>query len=237
MKKTSGARWMEVVRAATDVFLSKGYRRTQMADVTRALGLSAGAIYRYVESKEALFDLVVRAGAGMDVAAAELVPPITTPRPGATLSFLRKTLKREGRIASLDVALARPKTDDPAAELERIVRELYGKTVRFRLGIKLLDRSALDWPELAALWSGHWRAGLVDQLARYLDVRTSQQSLAPVPDTKAWGRHIVETVAFFALHRHYDPFPTVMSDQVAEETVVLAVIRATVGEAQRRKGR
>jgi hypothetical protein len=115
-----------------------------------------------------------------------------TPRVGATLAFLRKTLKRDGRITSLDLALARTKADDAASEFESIVRELYRKTSQFRVGIKLLDRSALDWPELAALWSGHWRAGLVNQLSRYLDLRISQQLLSPVPDTKAWGRFIVE---------------------------------------------
>ena len=228
---------MELVGAATGVFLNKGYKRTQMADVTEAMGLSAGAIYRYVESKEALFDLLVRAGAGMKLEAAELVPPIATPRPGATLAFLRKTLKREGRIASLHAALAQPKVEDVSGEFESIVRELYTKTAQFRVGIKLLDRSALDWPELAALWSGHWRAGLVDQLARYLDLRISRHLLSPVPDTKAWSRFVIETVAFFALHRHYDPFPTAMSDLIAEETVVRALIRATSGESQRKRGR
>ena len=227
---------MALVGAATEVFLSKGYKRTQMADITEAMGLSAVAIYRYVESKEALFDLVVRVGAGMKLEAGELAPPIAIPRPGATMAFLRKTLKREGRIARLDQALARPKVDDAAGEFEGIVRELYAKTVQFRVGIKLLDRSALDWPELAALWSGHWRAALVDQLSRYLDLRVSQRLLSPVPDSKAWGRFIVETVAFFALHRHYDPFPTVMSEKVAEDTVENALIRATSGEAQRKRG-
>ena len=156
---------------------------------------------------------------------------------GATLAFLRKTLKREGRIASLDSALARAKIDDAGSEFETIVRELYAKTVQFRVGIKLLDRSALDWPELAALWSGHWRAGLVNQLYRYLDLRISKRLLSPVPDTKAWGRLIVETVAFFALHRHYDPFPTAMREPVAEDTVVRALIRATNGEVHRKRGK
>jgi len=237
MRKTGKARWVELVRAATEVFLSKGYKRTQMADITDSMGLSAGAIYRYVESKEALFDLVVRAGAGMQVDASKLSPPLATPRPGATLAFLREALKREGRMASLSTALARRKVEEVADEFESIVRELYAKTMQFRVGIKLLDRSALDWPELAALWSGHWRAGLVNQLSRYLDLRISQHLLSPVPDTKAWARFVIETVAFFALHRHYDPCPTPMSDAVAEDTVVHAVVRATNGVSQRKRGK
>lgn len=237
MKRTNTSRWVEVVGAATEVFLRKGYKRTQMADVTNAMGLSAGAIYRYVESKEALFDLVVRAGAGMRLEAGELVPPIATPRPGATLTFLRKTLRREGRIASLEDALKQPKVDDSGAEFEGIVRELYRRTLQFRVGIKLLDRSALDWPELAALWSGLWRGSLVNQLAQYLDLRIAKQSFEAVPDSKAWARLVVEAVAFFALHRHYDLFPTPMSDQIAEDTVALAVVRGTKGHAQQRRGK
>jgi AcrR family transcriptional regulator len=235
MPRTNKTRWLELVGAATEVFLSKGYKRAQMSDITDAMGLSAGAIYRYVESKEALFDLVVRAGAGMEVEVSELRPPIATPRPGATLAFLRETLKQEGRIASLRAALARPNGDDVAGEFESIVRELYAKTMRFRVGIKLLDRSALDWPELAALWSGQWRAGLVNELSRYLDLRVSQNLISPLPETKAWARFVVETVAFFALHRHYDPFPTLMSDAIAEDTTVCALVRATSVESQRKR--
>jgi AcrR family transcriptional regulator len=111
-----------------------------MADITDAMELSAGAIYRYAGSKRLLFDLVVRVGAGMEVEVSELTPPIATPSPEATLAFLRKTLKREGRIASLHAAFARPKVEDAASEFESIVRELYAKTMQFRVGIKLLDR-------------------------------------------------------------------------------------------------
>jgi AcrR family transcriptional regulator len=227
MNRISGTRWEEVVHAATEVFLRKGYKRTQMADITEALGLSAGAIYRYVESKEALFDLVVRVGAGMRIEKASLIAPILTPRPGATMAFVRRTLKREGRIANLEVALTDSKPEDVAAELEGIVRELYGRTAQFRVGIQLLDRSALDWPALAALWSGRWRANLIDQLGRYLALRISKHCLPAVPDEKAWSRFIIETVAFFALHRHYDPFPTTMTDKLAEDTAVSALVRAT----------
>jgi AcrR family transcriptional regulator len=235
MKRISGSRWEEVTRAATGVFLRKGYKRTQMADITEALGLSAGAIYRYVESKEALFDLAVRVGAGMNIETSNLIAPIATPRPGATMAFLRSTLKREGRIARLEEGLADSKPAEVAVEFEGIVRELYRKTAQFRVGIQLLDRSALDWPELAALWSGRWRAKLVDQLARYLDLRISQRRVPPVPDSKPWARYIVETVAFFALHRHYDPFPTPMSDKIAEDTAVSALVRATCTENSRKR--
>ena len=49
-----------LVDVATQVFIEQGYARTQMADVAAALGVAKGTLYGYVESKEALFDVVAR---------------------------------------------------------------------------------------------------------------------------------------------------------------------------------
>ena len=53
-------RFDQLVRTAAEVFIRNGYRRTQMADVAEALGIAKGTVYLYVESKEALFDVVAR---------------------------------------------------------------------------------------------------------------------------------------------------------------------------------
>ena len=220
------AKVAKLVEMATRLFIDKGYRRTQMADVTEAMGLSPGAIYRYVESKEALFDLVIRAGATPEQPFDNLKLPILTPKPGATVRFLRETLHREGQIKSLESALSRKSVDDPKEELAGIIRELYSRIARYHVGIKLLDRSALDWPQLAELWSGQLRGALVEQLASYIQQRIDGRLLRPIPSPRATARLIIETVAFFAMHRHYDPFPTPMDDQTAEDTVVDALMHA-----------
>jgi len=49
-----------LIECATEVFIDQGYRRTQMSDVASALGVAKGTLYLYVDSKEALFDLVAR---------------------------------------------------------------------------------------------------------------------------------------------------------------------------------
>ena len=63
VRKEKSSQVVKLVETATRLFIEKGYRRTQMEDVTLAMGWSPGAVYRYVESKEALFDLTIRAGA------------------------------------------------------------------------------------------------------------------------------------------------------------------------------
>src|SRR3989442_6450216 len=110
-KRQRSTRVVKLVETATHLFIDKGYRRTQMENITQEMGLSPGAIYRYVESKEALFDLIVRAGAMPEHSFDNLELPVPTPKPGATVRFLRETLQREGRIQSLESALTRDSVD------------------------------------------------------------------------------------------------------------------------------
>jgi hypothetical protein len=106
---------------------------------------------------------------------------------------------------------------DPAAELTDIVRQLYRLMARHRQGIALVQRSVLDWPELAVLWFGRLRGRLIDQLAQYLALRIAHGLLRPAPDPTAAARLIVEVCAFFAMHRHGDPFPTPMDEATGDD--------------------
>lgn len=225
-RKAAHERLPDLIEAAISLFIQKGYRRTQMADVTQAMRLSPGAIYRYVESKDALFDLVVRTSASPDTELADLSLPIPTPPPDSTLTFLQHVLQRDSRMPTLEAALACETVAHPSAEFEAIVREIYTTMARHRDGIKLLERSALDWPELAALWFKVSRHGLIDLLQHYLTLRSSRDQLRAIPDTLAAARLIIETCAFFAVHRHYDPAPTVLDDAVAEATALDALVHA-----------
>ena len=58
-RQTPPDRLPQLIACATRVFIEQGYRRTQMDDVAAALGVAKGTLYLYVESKEALFDLVL----------------------------------------------------------------------------------------------------------------------------------------------------------------------------------
>lgn len=49
----------EIVAAASELFLSKGYDSTTMRDVMRHLGIAKGTIYHYFASKEELLEAVI----------------------------------------------------------------------------------------------------------------------------------------------------------------------------------
>jgi len=208
------------------VFIDQGYGRTQMDDVTTALGVAKGTLYLYIESKEALFDLVIRC-ADAEPPLPQFAPlPLPTPQSGATLAHVRERIVKNQTLPALTMALARQRVKDVRAELTGILEELYDTLARNRRGIKLLDRSAQDLPELAALWFGQARGGLIATLAQYLETRMQRRLLPPLPDVAVTGRLIIEALAFWAVHRHWDPHPQVVDDAVARDTVIQFILNA-----------
>jgi len=221
----------QLVDCATRVFVAQGYRRTQMADVAAALGVAKGTLYLYVESKEALFDLVVRYADAEPPFKDRPELPVRSPKPGATLEYVRQRLAQNQPLSSLSTALARQRVADVGAEIEAIVAELYTGMARNRRGLKLLDESAPDMPELAALWFEGARGGLIANLARYLEDRARRGKLRSLPDTAVAARFVIETVVFWAVHRHWDPHPQVVEEDVAQRTVVQLIRDALVKES------
>jgi AcrR family transcriptional regulator len=225
-RQTPPTRLTDLVDAATKVFVEQGYRRTQMADVAQALGVAKGTLYLYVESKEALFDLACRyADAPPDAAAAPPFP-IRTPRAGATLRYVKEELRTRQDLPSLTEALARKRVADVRAELRSILTELYERLSANRRRIKLLDSSARDHPELAALWFEGARGGFLAVFGKYLELRAAKGHLAPIPDVAAAARFALETMTFWAVHRHCDPRPETVPEELARESAILFVVRA-----------
>jgi AcrR family transcriptional regulator len=225
-------RLQHLVDCATQVFIEQGYARTQMADIAKAMGIAKGTLYLYVESKAALFDLVVRSADAEHPLTTPPKLPLPTPRPGATLQHVRKRVATQPPLPALLAALGRKRVADPRAELTQIAREMYRTLSRNRRAIKLMDRSAQFHPELAAVWFTGARGALIEALSTYLKNRIKLKLFRPVPDTAVAARVILETIVTWAVHRHWDPSPQAIDDQVAEDTVVQFIVGGLMKEAR-----
>jgi len=212
-------RLAKLIACATRVFIAQGYRRTQMDDVAAALGVAKGTLYLSVASKAALFDLVVRHADALHPPAEPEPLPIQTPAPAATLAFVQQRVEQVVIGPALAAARRGPAPRDVRAELGAIVRELYAMMSAQRTAIKVIDRCASDYPELAAVW---YRAGRETQLGAlrdYLLARIDAGRLRPVPDATLAARLIMETVVTWAVHRHWDAAPQPMSEATVQATV------------------
>lgn len=226
-------KFQQLLETAASVFIDQGYRRTQMADVAAAMGVAKGTLYLYVESKEALFDAVLRYLDSDETAPQPPPLPISTPLPEDTLAYVRTELARNSELGSLTTALARRQVRDVADEFATILFDLYDVLARNRRRLKLLDRSAREYPEIAALWLEGGRGGILSLLEAYLGDRIRRGRFVASGDLGTTARLILETIVFWAVHRHWDlPPATAASSEVdeasARETVVRLLVRSLV---------
>ncbi len=92
-----------ILRAATDVFASRGFFNSQVADVARAAGVAAGTVYLYFKSKDdllaSIFDRTMREWIAEGRACvAPIADPIARLR-----AIARMHLERMGRDRSLAI--------------------------------------------------------------------------------------------------------------------------------------
>ncbi len=217
----------EVADAALRVLLATGYRRTRMTDIADAAGVSSGLLYTYAASKEALFHLVLMRETG--TALDELDLPLPAPEPAEIRALLRKGLRGASEIPALEAALTVDRPRDAPAELEAVVSQHYDAVHAHRRLIALVERCALDWPELATTFYERGRKPFVRRLGEYIRRRADAGYFRAVPDPDVAARFVIETVAWFANHRYGDRDGGRIPDELARATVVDLVTRAFTG--------
>ena len=225
MRRIPEERFGELVDAAVEVFIERGYRRTQMADVAAAVGVAKGTLYGYVESKEALFALCVGAADREGRIEKPEHLPIPTPKSGALSVFVKQRISEESTQPLLEAASGRDRAGDPRGELEAVLGELYDVLSANRRGIKLIDR-CLDHPELGPIWQETGREGGRASLRRYLEQRMASGQIRRVPNVRLLARITLETLVTWAVHIHWDRAPEAYDPDEAREHVIRFLIAA-----------
>lgn len=225
----SAERLRALLQAAVQTFCQSGYARAQMADVAKAMGVATGTVYLYVESKEALFDLVVRAHGGPEFLA-KLELPVKTPKPGATLKYLKTLFDRPHQWPVLEAALKRNRADDPRTELHTVLSELYDLMSRHRIGFTLLRRSVLEFPGLFELFLQGLRTRMLADLTRYLRSRVEAGQLAPQADEATTAVFLLQSIAWPAINQTWDPGYRDLDAAVLRQTTIDTLVRGMVAK-------
>jgi AcrR family transcriptional regulator len=220
-------RLASLATAATEVFGRLGYRGTRTADVAVRAGMSAGSVFTYVESKEALFHLVFTYALDLLPEAPEL--PLPAPEPGETVALFAHAL-HDAQPSRLQAALAGDEPADVAGELHGIVEELYDTIAWAWPVLAVVERCSAEMPDLEAVWFGEGRGGIYADLAEYLQRRTATGRLRPTPDFPTAARAIGELAAWFAWHRHEGRDARLYDDKTARRTVIEFTCAALVPE-------
>ncbi|MEY9926039.1 AcrR family transcriptional regulator [Catenulispora sp. GP43] len=218
----------EVADAAVRVFLDKGFRPAGISDVARELGLSHGAVYTYADSKQALLYLALLRVLDPE-AVAKLSTPVVAPPAEGIVEVVKVWAAARGGLDSVSQVLSEAPAESAEQardELARIVDGLYGFVEDNSVALKLFARCSEDLPEMTQWYYIETRRGLLEVLGRYLRARIDAGVLRPVPDVPVAARFIVETIAWFAMHRHGDPDSAMLSDADCRRSVMDLVAAA-----------
>lgn len=102
-RRRKDARPQEIIAAGLAEFAERGFAATRLEDVATRADIVKGTIYRYFESKEALFEAALSSGMG---SAFETLPELVAGYEGSTSDLLRLMISRLYQILfSPDVEL------------------------------------------------------------------------------------------------------------------------------------
>jgi AcrR family transcriptional regulator len=235
-RRTPPGRIQDIARAACDVFIAKGYRRTMMTDVAKQLNLSHAILYRYVESKEALLELAVRYAMdqGTDLTAEV---PFPTPPSGRILELLGRWLVARATFPRLRAALERDPGADAAAELAGIIEELYDFVEQNRLLLLLIERLVDDVPGLSGGSVNDRKYAQTARVAAFLASRAASGGLRPLDDPEIAAHFLLESIAWFAQHRMRDSNAALIDDQQARASLRALLMAAFVPDVPTRRKR
>lgn len=222
-------RFQQLLDAGLRVFGTRGVRRARMADIAREMGLSPGSLYNYVESKDALFHWIIENAVGDGPVEPPDTLPIRLPGANETERRLRAQLEQGFHLPTFEAALARRRVGDARRELDSIARELYDRIERNRRPMVLVERSALDLPDLFALYFVSLRRDFFDRFARLVARRQASGHYRADLDPVVAARFFVEGITYFARHRFGDVDPKLLpDDDRVREDVVRRVVAALV---------
>ena len=218
-----------LIDAALFTFIKRGYRGTRIEQIAEHAGVSAGTIYLYAASKEALFELAIRR-AFDEPGWSRVATPYAPSGVSNWVDQLWNRLVATDPLVEIRRALAGDDPDDVAAEWETIVRAVFRWQARYWRALALIESCASEWPELFLLFYKQFRTQALELATEYVERRTRSGHLAPFPDATVAVRIVAEVFAFFAMHRHTAPDSEYLEGREIEETVVAVVRRAFVGE-------
>ncbi len=192
--------------------------------------MGPGTIYLYAESKEALFDLAVRRSFE-DPTVWNLRLPHPNPGRGVVADHVWSCLQNAAHFPRLWLAADSPSPGATriGSEVEAIVAELYQWLDRYKQGVKLIERSAGDWPDVAQVfYRRFWRGG-IRRVADYLARRMREGAIPAREDPMVAARFVVEALTWMAVHRPWSDDGPALTDQAVAATIQPMVASAILG--------
>ena len=208
------AKLAAIAAAARHVLSAQGLRLTQVADVARTAGVSAGTVYVYVSEKEALIELALLSAARFELPS--VARPVTySARRLARVAERAMTERLQWPL--LEAALGAPAAEDT---LRSVLEEAYDLLEREQKLIAFMDRCAREVPALErAFLRGARRRFFADFAACLQELALAGHVRGDI-DIAAAARATLEMLVWMAMRRRGDPEPPACDETAARDAAI-----------------
>ncbi len=158
-RRRADARPDEVLDAALDLFIAKGFAATRVEDIAAKAGLSKGAVYLYFPSKEAVLEGIVR----------RAIVPIAT----SALSFLENYAGDPRTPITLAMKSLAARLADP--KVLAIPKLMMREMINFPQFAQMYRREVLD--HVIPVVTGLIRSGVAEGYLRPVDPELTVRSI------------------------------------------------------------
>lgn len=220
---------------AIGIFGESGYHDAGMDEVATKLGVTVGALYRYIEGKEALVELAFRRAMQPEAP----LPVQTLPVPARPLEeslqilagFLAQNDLLKTVMTHLQPDAKQPwDRDSMATEFGEVAGAVYDLLHGWRRGIRMIEKLAEEWPALHELWYSGARDGFTQVLATWLELRARRGFLRPLGDKMLAAKYMEETLAFFAIDRCFESVPYGQDEATIRAQILDRTVAAFVAD-------
>lgn len=187
--------------AASQLFINKGYARTQMKDIAKEIGLSTGMLYIYFTGKRDILSFLLKGTIEPSFITQEFELPIR--------SDLFYSLDREIMEAfeQNTKAFAAHLNDIANYPLEQMLFDAFDVISKYGIGCLLIEKNPDDLGNLISYYK-EYRQRFYHQVLSYITKYMENGTFRRVEFPEYVTRLIIETLSWWGMHITNDAFET-----------------------------
>ncbi|MDD3243026.1 MAG: helix-turn-helix domain containing protein [Eubacteriales bacterium] len=208
--------------AATRLFITKGFKATQIQDVAKECGMATGSTYALFTGKKALLHFCLTTSFRYGVCEDTALP---------VEECTEEELNRQERVW-MNSMFTRFQGISQRTNMMGMLHELYDELVRSRGAILLLENNG---EVLGALSRYYWqqREKLIALLNTELEGYIAKGELCHMTDSRTAVLAIVTTLAMWALHSSFR-YPGLALSEEEKKKIAIDLLASTYGELGRK---
>lgn len=194
--------------AASQLFINKGYARTQMKDIAKEIGLSTGMLYVYFTGKRELLSFLLKGTIEPAFVTQEFELPIHSQLFDSLDNEIMEAFEQNTQAFSAHLE------DITNYPLEQMLSDAFDVISKYGIGCLLIEKNPDDLGKLTGYYKVY-RQKFYNQVLSYITKYMQNGTFRQVELPQYVTRLIIETLSWWGMHITNDAFETQKNISVA----------------------